>query len=167
MIVGSLRPLLSLQYKPSPQREEKEMTEENTPQTPEQLRRLNRALMEKVIDKAASDEQWKQRLLDDPEAAMAEAGFPEAERLRGTYEGAPTEEEVIGQVYESPETRAPIYRPDPREDSVDQHSGIENAFALLTGTRRTARSMGVVRVLSLVALLHRGSERCSGVLRVR
>ncbi len=55
---------------------------ENTPPTLEQTRRLNRALMEKVIDKAASDAEWKQRLLDDPEAAIREAGFPEAERLR-------------------------------------------------------------------------------------
>jgi hypothetical protein len=37
--------------------------------------------MEKVLDRAASDPEWKQRLLDDPEAAIQEASFPEAEKL--------------------------------------------------------------------------------------
>ncbi len=55
---------------------------ESTPPTPEQLRQMNRDLMEKVIDKAASDPGWKQRLLDDPEAAMMETDFPEAHQLR-------------------------------------------------------------------------------------
>ena len=55
---------------------------EGTPLTAEQFRQLNRSLMERVIDRAASDPEWKQRLLDDPEAAIREAGFPEAERLR-------------------------------------------------------------------------------------
>ena len=54
---------------------------EGTPQTPEEIRQLNRDLMEKVLDKATSDLEWKQRLLDDPEAAMMEADFPEAEKL--------------------------------------------------------------------------------------
>jgi hypothetical protein len=72
---------------------------EGSPQTPEEIRRLNRDLMEKIIDKAASDPEWKQRLLDDPEAVMAEAGFPEAERLRemqGSVRAA-EEAEVVGQ----------------------------------------------------------------------
>ena len=55
---------------------------EGTPLTPEQFRQLNRDLMEKVIDRAASDPEWKQRLLEDPETAIREAGFPETERLR-------------------------------------------------------------------------------------
>lgn len=54
---------------------------ESTPPAPEQLRQLNRDLMEKVIDKATSDPGWKQRLLDGPEAAMQEAGFPEAHQI--------------------------------------------------------------------------------------
>ncbi len=54
---------------------------ENTPSTPEDVRQLNRDLMEKVLDKAAEDPEWKQRLLDGPEVAMREAGCPEAERL--------------------------------------------------------------------------------------
>ena len=61
---------------------------EITPPTPEEMRRLERRLMEKVLDKAVSDLWWKQRLLDDPEVAMLEAGFPEVERLREMYERA-------------------------------------------------------------------------------
>jgi hypothetical protein len=53
------------------------MTESTPPTTPEQLRQLNRTLMEKVLDRAASDPEWKRRLLDDPEAAITEADFPE------------------------------------------------------------------------------------------
>lgn len=71
---------------------------EGTPPTPEQIRQLNRDLMEKVIDRASSNPEWKQRLLDHPEAAMLEAGFPEAERLREIYEGAMAEAEVAGQL---------------------------------------------------------------------
>ncbi len=71
---------------------------EGTPMTPEQFRRLNRDLMEKVLDKAASDPEWKQRLLDDPEAAINEAGFPEAQRLRQMQASVEAEgTEVMGQ----------------------------------------------------------------------
>jgi hypothetical protein len=72
---------------------------EGTPTTPGQFRRLNRDLMEKVLDKAASDPEWKQRLLDDPEVAIGEAGFPEAQRLQQMQEAnAGVEEaEVTGQ----------------------------------------------------------------------
>lgn len=55
---------------------------EGTPQISEEFRQLNRSLMEKVIDKAASDPEWKQLLLDDPGAAMLEANFPEAWQLQ-------------------------------------------------------------------------------------
>ncbi len=71
------------------------MTESKSP-TPEQFRRLNRDLMEKVIDKAASDPEWKQRLLDDPESAMMEADFPEARQLQEMRASLPQEEEVRG-----------------------------------------------------------------------
>jgi hypothetical protein len=54
---------------------------ESTPPNLEQFRRLNRDLMEKVIDRAASDPGWKQRLLDDPEAAIEEADFTELRHL--------------------------------------------------------------------------------------
>jgi hypothetical protein len=70
---------------------------ESMPTTPEQLRQLNRSLMEKVLDRAGRDPGWKQQLLDDPGKAMQEAGFPEAEMLRETYEGAMAETEVAGQ----------------------------------------------------------------------
>lgn len=71
---------------------------EGTPLTPEQFRQLRRDLMEKVLDKAESSPEWKQRLLDDPEMAIAEAGFPEAERLREMQASAQfAQEEVQGQ----------------------------------------------------------------------
>jgi hypothetical protein len=73
---------------------DQEMTE-GTPLTLEQLRRLNRDLMEKVLDKAQSDPEWKQRLLDDPEAAIAEAGFLEVHEIQQMQEASaqlPTEE---------------------------------------------------------------------------
>ena len=68
--------------------------------TPEELRRLNRSLMEKVLDKAANDPAWKERFLDDPDAALQEAGF--AEEVRRIEEvrqslGIPHAAEVSGQ----------------------------------------------------------------------
>ena len=67
--------------------------------TPEQFRQLNRDLMEKVLDRAASDPEWKQRLLDDPEAAIDEAGFPEGEKIRQMQASMEAQEgaEVMGQ----------------------------------------------------------------------
>jgi hypothetical protein len=59
------------------------MTAGTPPTTFEQFRQLNRSLMEKVLNRAASDSEWRQRLLDDPETAVLEAGFPEAERPPG------------------------------------------------------------------------------------
>lgn len=38
---------------------------------------LNRGLTEKVIDRACSDPVWKQQLLEDPQAALVAANFPE------------------------------------------------------------------------------------------
>lgn len=55
---------------------------EGTPLTPEEFRQLNRSLMEKVLDRAAEDPSWKQLLLDDPEAALMEADFPEVQQLQ-------------------------------------------------------------------------------------
>ena len=55
---------------------------ENMPPTLEQTRQLHRSLTEKVLDKAASDPQWKQQLIDDPEAAMRAANFPESQQLQ-------------------------------------------------------------------------------------
>jgi hypothetical protein len=50
------------------------------------IQNLHRGLTEKVLDRAESDPAWKQLLLDDPEAAMREAGFPEDQRFREVYE---------------------------------------------------------------------------------
>ena len=74
------------------------MTEGMDP-TFEQTRQLNRSLTEKVLDRAASDPQWKQQLLDDPEAAMRTANFPEAQRLEEMRQraAATQEGEVRGQ----------------------------------------------------------------------
>ena len=68
---------------------------ENTPPIPEEYRRLNRSLTEKVLDRAASDPQWKQQLLDDPEAAMRAANFPETQQLE-QMEGGAGEPEIRG-----------------------------------------------------------------------
>jgi hypothetical protein len=66
----------------------------------EEYRQLNRGLMEKMLDRAASDPQWKQQLLEDPEATMQAAGFPEAPRLREIHESLlPNDGEVRGHVY--------------------------------------------------------------------
>ena len=67
----------------------------------EELRQLKRSLMEKVLDRAASDPAWKERYLDDPDAAMREAGF--AEEVRRIEEvrqslGIPHEAEVSGHI---------------------------------------------------------------------
>lgn len=47
-----------------------------------ETRQLQRGLTEKILDKAANDPQWKQQLLDDPEAAMREANFPEDQKIK-------------------------------------------------------------------------------------
>jgi hypothetical protein len=74
------------------------MTEGTSP-TPED-RQLNRSLTEKVLDKAASDPAWRQRLLDEPVVAMREANFPETQRLeelRLRAEASKEQAEVHGQ----------------------------------------------------------------------
>jgi hypothetical protein len=48
----------------------------------EQARQLHRDLSEKVLEKAASDPQWKQRLIEEPDAALREADFPESRKLQ-------------------------------------------------------------------------------------
>ncbi len=52
---------------------------ESAPLTLEQTRQLQRGLMEKLLDRAASDPLFKQQVLDDPEAAMRE--FPESQLI--------------------------------------------------------------------------------------
>src|ERR687885_2726148 len=67
----------------------------------EEYRLLRRSFMEKVLDKAANDPTWKQQLLDDPDAAMREANFPEAQQLeeiRLSAEASLEEAEVGGHI---------------------------------------------------------------------
>ena len=53
-----------------------------------------------MLDRAASDSAWKQRLLDDPEAAMREANFPELKRIgemrKSTWGSREEGAEVLG-----------------------------------------------------------------------
>jgi hypothetical protein len=100
------------------------MTEGTPPMTPEQFRQLNRDLMEKMLDKAASDPEWKQRLLDDPEAAMMEAGFPEARQLQ-EMQASVRAGEVVGQeMVDLPEG----CRHRVKCDNVFSHSSLEVTF---------------------------------------
>ena len=76
---------------------------EGTPPTMEQTRQLNRSLTEKVLDRAASDPQWKQQLIDDPEAALREANFPEltmvGKKIRQSAADSQDAYEVRGHFY--------------------------------------------------------------------
>ncbi len=56
--------------------------------TPEQLRQLNRSLMENVLDRAEGDPHWKRQHLDDLQAAMLEAGFQKYVFGGGSFGGA-------------------------------------------------------------------------------
>ena len=74
---------------------------EDRPRAPEELDRLRRETMERILDRASSDPEWRRRLLDDPEAAMAD--FPETQSIREMQstppegvEPLPAEEEVVG-----------------------------------------------------------------------
>ncbi len=72
-------------------------TEQRPPEAPmvtpiEEHKQLLQSLTEKVLDRAASDPEWKRRLLSDAPAAMREADFPELERLDELRQ----EEEVRG-----------------------------------------------------------------------
>jgi hypothetical protein len=71
----------------------------SVPTHEEEYRQLYRNLTEKVLDKAASDPQWKQQLLDEPQMALQAAGFPEIQRLDEVRQSAAPqeEEEVAGQ----------------------------------------------------------------------
>ena len=74
---------------------------ESRPRAPEELERLRRETMERVLDRAGSDPEWRQRLLDDPEAAMAD--FSETQSMREMQTRPPegveplaAEAEVVG-----------------------------------------------------------------------
>ena len=55
---------------------------ESMPPTRVQMQNMHRDLTEKVLDKACSDPQWKQQLIEDPELAMRNADFPELQQLQ-------------------------------------------------------------------------------------
>lgn len=112
---------------------------ESIPPTPEQFRQLNRGLMEKVLDKAASDPVWKERFLEDSEAAIQEAGFPELRSLQRVYETAvraqESEDEVQGQ-----DMRRSRYRTSPcfRGGSFCPGKGVSSSAASLIPLRYRA-----------------------------
>ncbi len=74
------------------------------PTQKEELRQLNRSFWEKVLERAAADPLWKQQLLDDPEATLRVADFPELERVEELRQSAETswEAEVAGHVLTNP-----------------------------------------------------------------
>jgi hypothetical protein len=79
---------------------------EGTPPIEDESRQLNRSLMEKVLDRAASDPTWKQQLLDEPEVAMRTANFPEVqllEEMRQRAAASREEGEVRGHGYYCPQ----------------------------------------------------------------
>jgi hypothetical protein len=62
-------------------------TEELPPDAPippaaqEEYRHLSQSLTAKILDRAARDPLWKQRLIDEPDVALREGDFPELTRL--------------------------------------------------------------------------------------
>ncbi len=52
--------------------------------TPEEYQQAKKTLLEKTLDKAASDPDWKQQYIENQEEAVRNAGFPEYERLQAT-----------------------------------------------------------------------------------
>jgi uncharacterized membrane protein len=68
---------------------------EGMPPTRIQIQNMQRALTEKVLDKACSDSQWKQQFIEDPELAMRNADFPEIQELQQASQ--PSGGEVQGQ----------------------------------------------------------------------
>lgn len=82
--------------------------EQQPPEAPmvtpsEEHRQQMRSLTEKVLERAASDPHWKRRLLDDPEAAVREADFPELKRLDEISDEIRQEEETRGHYLMSPD----------------------------------------------------------------
>jgi hypothetical protein len=55
---------------------------ESMPPTQVQMQAMQRALAEAVLDRACEDPQWKQQLIEDPQLAMRQANFPEAQEIQ-------------------------------------------------------------------------------------
>ena len=99
--IPEARQLLEMLESTSPTAQPPEAT---MPATREEYLQLRRSLTEKVLDLAASDPQWKQQLLDDPETAMRTADFPEIQKLDEMPQSVeiPLESEVGGHVMPNP-----------------------------------------------------------------
>jgi len=70
----------------------------------DEYERRNRAVMEKILDKAAEDEAWRQKMKDDPSGALKELGVMEELELLDPESGAlaSSREEAEGQrLYQS------------------------------------------------------------------
>jgi hypothetical protein len=67
---------------------------ESMPPTQVQMQAMHRALAERVLDRACEDPQFKQQLIEDPQLAMRQANFPEAQELQQV---AQQQSEVQGQ----------------------------------------------------------------------
>jgi hypothetical protein len=76
------------------------------PTAQEEYRKLSRSLSEKILDRAASDPAWKQQLLNNPQAALQAANFPElkmVEEMRQRAWGSQVGAEVRGQFGYTPD----------------------------------------------------------------
>lgn len=69
---------------------------EGMPPTLVQMQEMQRALAEKVLDKACEDSEWKKQLIEDPQLAMRQANFPEYQQIR---EVTQQQAEVQGQAW--------------------------------------------------------------------
>jgi hypothetical protein len=67
--------------------------------TPEEYQQAKRSLIEKTLDRAASDPEWKQQYLDNPDEAVRNAGFEEYQRIEETRQqlrrAQPSDEEDV------------------------------------------------------------------------
>ena len=69
-----------------------------------EIRQLQRRLDQQVLERAEVDPEWKRQLLEDPEAAMRTANFPEIQKLDEMPQSVeiPLESEVGGHVMPNP-----------------------------------------------------------------
>jgi hypothetical protein len=69
-----------------------------------EIPRLRRRLNEQVLERAASDPQWRQQFIEDPETATS--GFSEARQLRELYESGARPTEQLPEATTTMPTRA-------------------------------------------------------------
>lgn len=109
---------------------------EGTPMVPEEFRQLNRNLMEKVLDRAASDPAWRERFLDDSEAAKSEAGFPELQSLEEVFEAAVRAQSSEGEVQGQKHVVALV-----TGRQRDLGAAVEAPVQISSGPARSARTL--------------------------